>query len=68
MITVGNAKIAGLERDLGMSGYDYNLLLSVFYISYVSVLCEDVAFFPADISSYCRQIAFELPAAMFTKW
>ncbi|KAK3995317.1 major facilitator superfamily domain-containing protein, partial [Cladorrhinum sp. PSN332] len=32
---IGNAKIAGLERDLGMSGYDYNGLLSVFYISYI---------------------------------
>ncbi|KAK4186369.1 putative transporter [Podospora australis] len=32
---VGNAKIAGLEKDLGMSGYDYNALLSIFYISYI---------------------------------
>ncbi|KAK0709895.1 major facilitator superfamily domain-containing protein [Lasiosphaeria miniovina] len=32
---VGNAKIAFLERDLGMAGYDYNALLSVFYISYI---------------------------------
>ena len=32
----GNAKIAGLEKDLGLSGYDYNTLLSVFYVSYVS--------------------------------
>ncbi|KAK4126974.1 MFS general substrate transporter [Parathielavia appendiculata] len=32
---IGNAKIAGLEKDLGMSGYDYNALLSVFYISYI---------------------------------
>jgi MFS family permease len=31
----GNAKIAGLEKDLGMSGYDYNALLSIFYISYI---------------------------------
>ncbi|KAG7527481.1 hypothetical protein FFLO_06896 [Filobasidium floriforme] len=33
---IGNAKIAGLEKDLGLSGYDYNLLLSVFYISYIA--------------------------------
>ncbi|KAK3381731.1 major facilitator superfamily domain-containing protein [Podospora didyma] len=32
---VGNAKIAGLEADLGMKDYDYNALLSVFYISYI---------------------------------
>jgi MFS family permease len=31
----GNAKLAGLEKDLGMTGYDYNALLSVFYISYI---------------------------------
>ncbi|KAH6888718.1 major facilitator superfamily domain-containing protein [Thelonectria olida] len=32
---IGNAKIAGLEADLGMEGYDYNLVISVFYISYI---------------------------------
>ncbi|GFF47993.1 uncharacterized transporter C1039.04 [Aspergillus udagawae] len=32
---VGNAKLAGLEKDLGMKGYDYNSLLSIFYISYI---------------------------------
>lgn len=31
----GNAKIAGFEKDLGLTGYDYNALLSIFYISYV---------------------------------
>lgn len=31
----GNARLAGFERDLDMSGYDYNLVLSVFYISYI---------------------------------
>ncbi|GAB1198275.1 hypothetical protein APSETT444_007589 [Aspergillus pseudonomiae] len=31
----GNAKLAGLEEDLGLTGYDYNTLLSVFYISYI---------------------------------
>ncbi|KXX77770.1 High-affinity nicotinic acid transporter [Madurella mycetomatis] len=33
--SVRNSKIAGLERDLGLTGYDYNTLLSIFYISYV---------------------------------
>lgn len=32
---IGNARIAGLEADLGMSGYDFNILLSVFYVGYI---------------------------------
>ncbi|KAF1815047.1 putative MFS transporter [Eremomyces bilateralis CBS 781.70] len=32
---VGNARLAGLERDLKLKGYDYNTVLSVFYISYI---------------------------------
>lgn len=31
----GNARLAGLEKDLHLSGYDYNTVLSVFYISYI---------------------------------
>lgn len=31
----GNARLAGLERDLRLTGYDYNTVLSVFYISYI---------------------------------
>ncbi|KAI5209377.1 putative MFS transporter [Aureobasidium subglaciale] len=43
-IDTGNAKIAHLEKDLagffepecsGLTGYDYNAVLSVFYISYI---------------------------------
>ncbi|KAL0933880.1 major facilitator superfamily transporter [Colletotrichum truncatum] len=43
---IGNARIAGLEKDLGMKGYDYNGTLSVFYISYIifeipsNILCK----------------------------
>ncbi|KAE8377505.1 major facilitator superfamily domain-containing protein [Aspergillus bertholletiae] len=33
--SIGNAKLAGLEEDLGLTSYDYNTLLSVFYISYI---------------------------------
>lgn len=33
--STGNARLAGLENDLGMSGNDYNVVLSVFYISYI---------------------------------
>lgn len=34
---IGNARLAGLEEDLGMDpeSYDYSQLLSVFYISYI---------------------------------
>lgn len=36
MLTVpGNARLAGLETSLGLVGYDYNILLSVFYVSYI---------------------------------
>lgn len=31
---VGNAKVAGLEKDLGLVGYQYNIGLSIFYITY----------------------------------
>ncbi|KAK5130935.1 hypothetical protein LTR08_001538 [Meristemomyces frigidus] len=32
---VGNARLAGLEKDLKLVNYDYNKLLSIFYISYI---------------------------------
>ncbi|GKT51176.1 putative transporter [Colletotrichum spaethianum] len=32
---IGNARIAGLEKDTGMKGLDYNATLSIFYISYI---------------------------------
>ena len=31
---LGNARLAGLERDLGLQGHDYNTLLTAFYVSY----------------------------------
>jgi hypothetical protein len=31
---IGNARLAGLEKDLGLHGYEYNILLSIFYVSY----------------------------------
>ncbi|KAK0644057.1 major facilitator superfamily domain-containing protein [Cercophora newfieldiana] len=45
---IGNARLAGLEKDLGLKGYDYNALLSIFYISYIlfeipsNVVCKMV--------------------------
>ncbi|PYI11076.1 MFS general substrate transporter [Aspergillus sclerotiicarbonarius CBS 121057] len=32
---IGNAKLAGLEKDLELHGHDYNAVLSIFYISYI---------------------------------
>ncbi|KAK3673942.1 hypothetical protein LTR78_006144 [Recurvomyces mirabilis] len=32
---IGNAKIAGFDRDLKLKGYDYNIILSIFYVSYI---------------------------------
>jgi sugar phosphate permease len=32
---IGNARLAGLEKDLHLKGHDYNSILSVFYISYI---------------------------------
>ncbi|ETN38742.1 uncharacterized protein HMPREF1541_06780 [Cyphellophora europaea CBS 101466] len=32
---IGNARLAGFEMDLALQGYDYNTVLSVFYISYI---------------------------------
>jgi len=31
---IGNARVAGLEQDLGMSGYDFNTAMTVFYVVY----------------------------------
>lgn len=31
---IGNAKLDGLEKDLHMSGQQYNLTLTIFFISY----------------------------------
>jgi MFS family permease len=31
----GNARLVGFEKDLGLKGYDYNAVLSYFYISYI---------------------------------
>ena len=33
---IGNARLAGLEADLGMKGLDYNVALSVFFPWYVA--------------------------------
>lgn len=35
---IGNAKIAGMQKDLGLDSNDYQWLLNIFYIAYV--VCE----------------------------
>ncbi|KAK4448770.1 major facilitator superfamily domain-containing protein [Podospora aff. communis PSN243] len=32
---LGNARISGMDKDLKMTGFDYNIILSTFYISYI---------------------------------
>ncbi|KAK5937723.1 hypothetical protein PMZ80_009852 [Knufia obscura] len=34
-INIGNARIQGLEEDLGMAGNDYNIALFTFFITYI---------------------------------
>ncbi|KAL8790075.1 MAG: hypothetical protein Q9213_000777 [Squamulea squamosa] len=34
-INIGNARIEGLEKDLGMSGNDYNIAVQVFFVPYI---------------------------------
>ncbi|KAF9892315.1 hypothetical protein FE257_002092 [Aspergillus nanangensis] len=37
-INIGNARLQGLEEDLGMTGNDYNIALFIFFVPYI--LCE----------------------------
>ncbi|KAJ5835348.1 hypothetical protein N7447_001374 [Penicillium robsamsonii] len=43
---VGNAKLAGFDKDLRLEGYDYNAVLSIFFVSYIifeipsNVMCK----------------------------
>lgn len=45
---IGNARLAGMEKDLGLQGYQYNILLTCFYISYIifeipcNIICKIV--------------------------
>lgn len=34
-VRLGNAKLAGFEEDLHLKNYDYNAVLSIFYIAYI---------------------------------
>lgn len=39
---IGNARLAGLEDDLGMSGLDFNSVNSIFYISYICYILFEI--------------------------
>ncbi|KAL2357407.1 major facilitator superfamily domain-containing protein [Cryomyces antarcticus] len=74
---IGNAKLAGFEKDLGLKGYDYNKVLSVFYISYIifeipsNMACKWIGpgwFIPATslgfgICSICTAFVYNIQAA-----
>ncbi|KAM0700741.1 hypothetical protein Q7P35_012462 [Cladosporium inversicolor] len=58
---IGNARLAGLEKDLKLTGYDYNAVLSVFYVSYIifeiplNILCKKMGpgwFLPATTLAF----------------
>ncbi|KAJ5793781.1 hypothetical protein N7457_000380 [Penicillium paradoxum] len=34
-INIGNARLQGLEKELGMEGHDYNIALFIFFIPYI---------------------------------
>jgi MFS family permease len=77
MVLLGNAKIAGLAKDLHLEGYDYNTVLSVFYISYIlfeipaTVACKKIGpgiFIPATslgfgICSICTGFVHNIHSA-----
>jgi hypothetical protein len=45
---IGNSRLAGLETELGMTGADYNILLTAFYVAYIvfelpsNLLCKAI--------------------------
>lgn len=48
MLFSGNARLAGLEKDLKLKGFDYNIILTAFYISYIifeipsNLMCKQI--------------------------
>jgi sugar phosphate permease len=74
---LGNAKLVHFEKDLGLTGYDYNKVLSVFYVSYIifeipaNMLCKWIGpgwFLPATslgfgICSICTGFVYDIQSA-----
>lgn len=55
----GNAKLAGFNKDLGLEGYDYNAVLSIFFVAYI------IFEIPSNVSALHNFIA--LSTSMFTR-
>ncbi|CAE6504641.1 unnamed protein product, partial [Rhizoctonia solani] len=53
---IGNAKVAGLEKDIGLVGYQYNIGLSIFYITYALSEGEHCAFESTTETSWSGQM------------
>ena len=56
----GNARLAGFEKDLKLQGFDYNTVLSVFYISYI--------LFEIPATLCCKLIGMSLNLFFFLSW
>ncbi|OBU00702.2 hypothetical protein VE01_01051 [Pseudogymnoascus verrucosus] len=77
-----NARLAGFEKDLGLKGHDYNIVLSVFYISYIlfeipsNMACKWVGpgwFIPAislgfGIASICTAFVTNMSTASIVRF
>jgi hypothetical protein len=77
MSEIGNAKLAGFDKDLGLVGYDYNAVLSIFFVAYIAfeipsnVVCKIVGpgwWLPAitlgfGICSVATAFVNDMPAA-----
>lgn len=61
---IGNARLAGLEKDLKLKGYDYNQVLSIFYISYI--IFEVSCFL--EMLQLCRADLIQIPSNICCKW
>lgn len=61
-VNIGNAKLAGITKDLNISATDYNIALSIFFVGYVSLdlICwyNSIA---THNASYCRSFLRFLP-------
>lgn len=78
----GNARLAGFEKDLGLKGHDYNIVLSVFYISYIlfeipsNIACKWIGpgwFIPAislgfGIASICTAFVTNMATASVVRF
>jgi hypothetical protein len=55
---IGNARLAGLEKDLGLKGLDYNIALAILYPFYVA------AEIPSNIMMKITKPSIWLPSTM----